>query len=179
MQKLKHCLTTALVLMATISLVGCPLMSKTQIAKFTVGMVTLGTDTAKEVIARVIAEKKSQCGKLGVETSPEYVKCYAETKKMEDATNKLWPQLAEAQKLTLAALKAKEDPGKVLRHSVCLLTVLTTWLPENYKEKVETWISLASAYACDKSAATIVTPEQQRYALTTLNKLLLDLGANT
>jgi hypothetical protein len=99
---------------------------------------------------------------------------------MLDTADKLWPQLEELQALAAAAIKADEqkkagqtiDYVTPIKKGVCLLTKLTTWLPEKYRKKIMVWLQLVSAYACDQPMAANGTAAQQRYAVQQLYVLL-------
>jgi hypothetical protein len=142
--------------------------------------VSIGVQTAKTAVAAVASQMKAECLKKGVEGSEAFKACYAKTQEMLDTADKLWPQLEELQALAAAAIKADEqkkagqtiDYVTPIKKGVCLLTKLTTWLPEKYRKKIMVWLQLVSAYACDQPMAANGTAAQQRYAVQQLYVLL-------
>jgi hypothetical protein len=145
-------------------------------AKTTVTFISLGVQTARQAVATAAKAKRTECLKLGDETTEAFKKCYADTQKMLAATDKLWPQLDQALATATAAINANGNYVPLIKASACLLVKLTTWIPDKYKAKVEQWIKLVGALTCDGNAR-VIDPVRQRLLLVKLRALLLELGA--
>jgi len=175
---------TILALTVALSFLGCPGLPKTEIAKITISVLQTGVNSLEVIVAKIERENKAACLKLGPETSEAFKKCYAKTAEMVEAVDKLKPQLEEALSLASSAVKAEEqkqagqpvDYITPIKKGVCLLTKLATWLPEKYRKKIETFLALASQYACDNPNAVVPdSPNRQLYVLTQMKNLLSEL----
>jgi hypothetical protein len=164
-----------LFLVVSLALAGCA--DKLLAMKTAAAFIDIGASTAKSVIAEIVQTKRAECLKVGGEATLAFEKCFASTKKIADATDKIWPQLDKALDLVAAAIKEKRDAVELIKKSACLLADLANWIPEKHRKKIDKWLVLASAFACDKPSAKGVSPERTRELLVKLRVLLVELGA--
>lgn len=174
-----------LVVILSLVFVGC--LDKLQAAKTTVAVLQIGLQSLDSIVVKIAQDKKTECLKLGNESSEAFKQCYKKTADMVEAVSKLRPQLEEALSLASAAIKAKEqkDSGQSvdyitpIKKGVCLLTKLSTWLPEKYRKKIETFLALASNYACSDPVSIQTTRNHQRYVLKQMKTVLSELLGHT
>lgn len=156
-------ITLLLALILMLGFTSC--VDKIQAAKTTLAFVSLAVQTGETGFSVWAQAKKKECLKLGAEGSEAFAKCYATTAKAVEIVDKLKPQIAEAIALSAAAIKAAEqkqsgqaaDYVTPIKKTVCLATKLATWLPTDWKKKMEAFLALAAAYACDNPSATRLT----------------------
>ena len=162
---------------------GCA--DKVLTAKTVLTGLTLGFQTAKSVVRTIADTKRIECAKLGAVGTPGFDKCFAKTRKMVEATDKIWPQADQLLVTGAGAIRAYEqkvegetvDFVTPLKQGVCLLTKLSTWLPEKYRKKIEVFLALAASYTCDAPSTRIDSPERQKRLMIAMVSLLRDLGA--
>jgi len=151
---------------------------KIQTAKMVLGFVGVGTQTADMVFDAYAASEKARCLKKGAEGSPEFIACYKKTADIMAKWVVIKPKLEKANKNAADYIKAVES-GKVadyaaaVKESVCLLTQVAEIIPGKWKEKIEVFLALAGAYACDKPTAT--TPAQDIHTLRIVHRLMSEM----
>ncbi len=162
---------------------GCG--DKVLTAKTVLTGLTLGFQTAKSVVRTIADTKRIECAKLGAVGTPAFDGCFEKTRKMVEATDKIWPAADQLLVTGAGAIRAYEqktsgvsvDFVTPLKAGVCLLTELSVWLPEKYRKKVEVFLALAASYTCDAPSSRIDSPERQKRLMVAMVALLRDLGA--
>lgn len=144
---------------------------KIQTAKTALAFVNIGLQTASTAIKAAAASKRTECLKKGVEGSPEFTACYASTAKMMEALAKIEPQVDTAMENAAKYIKAAEsgqsaDYAAAVKQTVCLLTQIANIIPGDtwakLKKKIEMYLALAAAYACEKPTAAVASQPTER-----------------
>ena len=166
-------------MLASLMAVSCG--DKFQAARTVLSFVGLGIQTADIAFVTAAKSKRADCLKLGVEGSPEFIACYKPMADAEAVFAKLRPSLDVAMETAAKYIKAAEsgqagDWAKAVRDSVCLLTEVAKVVPGDWKKKIEAFLSLASAYACDKPVAD-TSPGHDLYVLRAAHRLMAELLA--
>jgi hypothetical protein len=164
-------LKTSVVLMILLSMaVTCG--DKYQTARTTLAFVALGAEAARGAFTIAADQKREECLKLHKDkASSEYVKCYADMAKKMELFYKIRPRIelaiANAAKYIRAAESGQAyDYAMAVKQSVCLLTEVARIVPsESWKRKIESFLLLAGAYACDRKPEPSTTSSQDDYEL--------------
>ncbi len=172
-----------MIVVALFAMAACG--DKIQTAKTVLAFVNLGAETAKGAIKTVAEAKKAECLKLGAEDSEPFKKCYAETAKLLEAVDKIYPRLDLAMQNAAKYIKAAEsgeagDYAGAVKQTVCLLTEIAQVIPgegwAKLKKKIEMYLALASAYTCEKKTSTIAPATgHQLYVLKQGLKLMKEI----
>lgn len=161
-------------LMATLAVIALFAVScgdKIQTAKTALAFVNIGVQTASAAIKTAASAKRTECLKKGVEGSPEFTACYASTAKMMEALAVIEPKMDSAMENAAKYIKAAEsgqtgDYVAAVKATVCLLTEVANIIPgegwEKLKKKIEMYLALAAAYACEKPSASVMAQPTER-----------------
>ena len=188
-----------------IALVACPKDMEVQTAKLALGFVTLGMDTAKNIIDKVAESNKNECMataclalgntpkgsakfdacmKTDQAKNPVFMDCFKETAKMLKNSDLLVDQMNQLLRVVTASINAyqqKKDGAAIdlftpIKEGVCLLTKLSRWIPVKMRSKVDYWIALAGSYSCTE-LPTSTLDFRDHMLLVRLRRLLLEMGA--
>lgn len=161
----KALMACLLVLVLPMAWSGCG--DKIQTAKTVLAFVNIGVQTASTTIKAAADAKRAECLKKGTEGSPEFGECFASTAKMLEALAKIEPRVDTAMENAARYIKAAEsgqstDYTAAVKQTVCLLTEIANIIPgegwAKLKKKIEMYLTLASAYACEKPSASTIAP---------------------
>jgi len=158
---------------------------KVQTAKTVLAFVNLGVETTKGAIQTAADAKRVECLKQGTEGSEAFTKCFADMAKVLAAMEKIYPRLDTAMETAAKYIKAYEsgesaDYAAAVKTTVCLLAEIAQVIPgetwAKLKKKIEMYLALASAYACEQKTSTISVPTgHQLYVLKQGLKLMKEI----
>jgi hypothetical protein len=152
---------------------------KFQLARTVLSFVGIGIQTADNAFKTASKIKRDECLKLGVEGSPAFTECYKSMAEAEAVFAKVKPNLERSMETAAKYIKAAESGevnnwAKAVKQSVCLLTEVAKVVPGEWKKKIEAFLDLASAYACDKPVS-LTSPQHDLYVLKKAHRLMSEI----